>query len=161
MKRSILLVSILVLGSIFLIFGLSYWTKYSNQPDRGLTGVEAVSVDSQDAPQSYPTQEISDNGVTIAITPVQLALGNNTTVFAVTLSTHTVDLDYDLVKLATLQIDEGPPLAAISWDGNQGGHHVSGILTFPSVGVAAIHSINIVIREVANVPTWAFAWQLQ
>ncbi|MDF1513133.1 MAG: hypothetical protein P1S60_04920 [Anaerolineae bacterium] len=160
MKRFILIV-ILILGGVFLIFGVRYLSNGSNQPDRVVTSIESMRVSSQNVPQSYPTQEITDKGVTIAITPIQLAQDSKIAVFAVTLNTHSVDLAYDLTELATLQLDEGTPLTAILWDGNQGGHHISGTLSFQNVDIAGASTVNMVIREVADVPTWTFTWQLQ
>ncbi len=161
MKRLLLVVGMVVLGSGLVFFSLGLRAKGPGQPNRETAGGEAVRADSQEAPLSYPAQKITGNGVTIVVTPVQLAPGPEAATFAVTVNTHAVDLDYDLTELATLQLDEAAPLASIAWDGGQGGHHLSGTLTFPNVDIAGAKILKIIIREVADVPTWAFAWQLQ
>jgi hypothetical protein len=50
--------------------------------------------------------------------------------FAITLDTHSVELNYDLAELATLTIGEAS-FSAISWTPNApDGHHVAGVLRF-------------------------------
>jgi hypothetical protein len=51
--------------------------------------------------------------------------------FEVTMNTHSVDLSMDLAALSTLQSDAGLSVAALDWSGGSG-HHVEGILRFPS-----------------------------
>ena len=52
------------------------------------------------------------------------------TVISVVFDTHSVNLDFDPVEIATLEVD-GRPVRASSWDGpGPGGHHREGDLTF-------------------------------
>lgn len=52
------------------------------------------------------------------------------TVIRVVFDTHSVDLDFDPVAIATLEVD-GRELRASAWDGpGAGGHHREGDLTF-------------------------------
>ncbi|MEK7142800.1 MAG: hypothetical protein AAB785_01190 [Patescibacteria group bacterium] len=52
--------------------------------------------------------------------------------FDVSFTTHEGDLNFDLVKASTLEVD-GEILPTKSWDGGSGGHHLNGTLTFPRI----------------------------
>jgi hypothetical protein len=83
------------------------------------------------------------------------------------MNTHAVDLDdYDLKQLAVLRIDGGQEIRPISWEAPKGGHHRSGTLTFPATDAdgrpliaSSTRTIELVIRNVADVPERVFSWQ--
>jgi hypothetical protein len=52
--------------------------------------------------------------------------------FEVAMNTHSVDLSMDLAALATLSTDAGQQVGASAWQAPRGGHHVSGVLSFPA-----------------------------
>jgi len=70
--------------------------------------------------------------VVVEATPLNLNDPGETIDFEVALNTHSVDLSMDLAALAILDTDTGISIAASSWDGPAGGHHVDGILSFPA-----------------------------
>lgn len=79
--------------------------------------------------------------------------------FDVVMDTHSVDLDnYDLKSLAVLRDDQGNEYRPVSWESAPGGHHRSGRLSFPSQSQA--QSVELIIRDVANVKQRTFRWQL-
>lgn len=89
------------------------------------------------------------------------------TVFTIVMNTHAVDLDgYDLKQRAVLRIDGGREVQPTSWEAPKGGHHRSGMLTFPATGAdgtplvaSGTHTIELVIRDVAGVPERVFSWR--
>jgi hypothetical protein len=105
-------------------------------------------------------QTLDGNGVSIQVTPLELGRGETRAAFDVTLNTHSVDLSYDLADLATLRLDNGTEVVASEWTGGLGGHHVAGRLTFPAPDLEDVQSVELVVREVAGVPTWSFTWSL-
>ena len=83
------------------------------------------------AQAQFGTQKSSASGVTVAVTPMNLAADARTWDFTVVLDTHTQDLSDDLVKSAVLLDDKGNQFKALAWEGDApGGHHRSGVLKF-------------------------------
>ena len=80
--------------------------------------------------------------------------------FEVALNTHSVDLDYDLTELSWLQVGEETPIRAGSWSGARGGHHLSGVLEFPSVDLKGEERLEIRIRSVGGAAERVFRWDL-
>src|SRR5574341_638254 len=103
------------------------------------------------APASLPTAISTDAGsgagsmdedlmrvdeqgaVVVAVTPLNLTSPADTLDFEIALNTHSVDLSMDLTALAILSTDAGVSVPPTGWDGPMGGHHVSGVLSFPAV----------------------------
>jgi hypothetical protein len=82
--------------------------------------------------------------------------------FEVTLNTHSVDLSMDLASLATLEADNGLTVSASEWEAPSGGHHVGGVLSFPTEfnGSALLENasrVTLIIRDV-DAPVRAFSW---
>lgn len=71
--------------------------------------------------------------VTVEVTPLNLANPGETLDFQVSMNTHSVDLSMDLAALSALTTNTNLGVIGLSWDGPQGGHHVSGTLKFPVV----------------------------
>ncbi|MDP3948170.1 MAG: hypothetical protein Q8P87_00495 [bacterium] len=79
------------------------------------------------------TKQSSDQGeVSVEVTPVVLEPGREVK-FNVVFSTHSVELDYDLLKVSSLSDDKDNSLTPISWSGGSGGHHLNGELVFSSI----------------------------
>jgi len=98
---------------------------------------------------SIPTKEnenidvVDNKGQTVSAVELLNEEGNVTvlvdslneanTNFRVTLGTHSVELNYDLVKLSSLFDIDGNEYIPISWGGDPaGGHHRTGVLKFDS-----------------------------
>jgi hypothetical protein len=80
------------------------------------------------------TQKSSANGVTVAVTPRNLAADAKTWEFAVVLDTHTQELSDDLARSALLVDDRGNEFKALAWEGAApGGHHRKGVLRFNAI----------------------------
>ncbi len=97
--------------------------------------VEQIVEPAGDQAQSgWPDGEVQldEQGfVEVAVTPLNLNASDGSLDFSVGLNTHSVDLSMDLASLATLEADNGLGVQAVSWEAPLGGHHVSGILSFP------------------------------
>jgi hypothetical protein len=136
-----------------------------------LVGCSAVVANS--APQ--PTQEeksvsvdlsrTDEQGtVSVIVKPLNLENPDLTLDFDVTLDTHSVELDMDLVPLALLTTDTGLTIPAKTWTAPSGGHHVSGTLSFPATvnGTAVLNGVNKLTLTLQNVdvPERRFEWEL-
>lgn len=84
------------------------------------------------------------------------------TALRVTMDTHSVDLDaFDLASLSRLRLDQGPWVAAGSWDAPKGGHHRDGTLVFASVEGAAVERAKVIELEIRDVgvPSRTLRWE--
>lgn len=107
------------------------------------------------------TQKSSANGVTIAVTPVNLAAGAQTWDFSVVLDTHSQDLSDDLVKSALLRDDKGSEFRPLAWEGAApGGHHRKGVLKFNPVAPTP-RELELRIRRPGEAQARIFRWELK
>ncbi|KKS70857.1 hypothetical protein A3A14_03525 [Candidatus Daviesbacteria bacterium RIFCSPLOWO2_01_FULL_43_38] len=82
--------------------------------------------------KTFPPQTDGQGEVSVEVTPKILEVGKEVT-FQVTFTTHSVELDKDLVKVSKLTDDQGNEYLPVSWSGGTGGHHLSGELIFPKI----------------------------
>jgi hypothetical protein len=100
-----------------------------------------------------------ENLVTFEVKPIDFSF-NEPIRIEVAINTHQGDLDFDMVEITTLEDDEGTVLKPLSWEGSPtGGHHRSGILTFPGINHKTSR-IKLTIRDVYDVPKRIFEWEL-
>lgn len=103
----------------------------------GTTTVSAPSSEqSTEAPASSPlsSKTVEAGAVTVKIDPVRVdAVGAE---FKVSFDTHSVDLDFDVARNATLTV-AGAPWPGATWSGDgPDGHHRSGTIRFGASGPA-------------------------
>lgn len=111
---------------------------------------------------AYKTLADEQGAVSVAVTPMNLNAGESLLDFEVAMDTHSVDLSMDLAALATLTANNGRSVTAAAWDAVPGGHHVSGVLSFPAMvdGTAVLDgasSLTLTIRNV-DAPERVFIW---
>ncbi|MDW7754531.1 MAG: hypothetical protein SCH68_05125 [Brevefilum sp.] len=101
--------------------------------------------------------------VEIAMVPINLNDPQVTLDFEVSMNTHSVDLSMDLAALASLKTDSGLEVNASGWNGPSGGHHVSGILSFPSSinGEGVLDGVMVLELKVIDLdtPERIFIWE--
>jgi hypothetical protein len=106
-------------------------------------------------------QRSSAGGVTVAVTPQNLAASAKSWDFKVVLDTHAGDLNDDLVKTATLLDGKGGRYVPIQWEGaGPGGHHREGVLKFKPVSPTPA-AIELQIKRVGEANPRSFRWQLK
>jgi hypothetical protein len=110
------------------------------------------------------TRQDEQGQVSVAITPINLGHHDDSIDFEVAMNTHSVDLGIDLAPLATLSTDAGLTVKAITWKAPGGGHHVSGLLSFPTTlgGAHILEDVSQLTLTIQNVdaPERNFTWQL-
>ncbi len=110
-------------------------------------------------------QRDDQGAISVEIRPLNLNNPAETLDFAVALNTHSVDLSMDLQTMAVLRTDTGLEVAASAWEAPRGGHHVRGVLSFPSmvdgrwVVDESTHRLTILIRGLDGVPERVFTWE--
>ncbi len=124
-----------------------------------LSGIQAQSL--------WPDGEVQfdDQGaVEVAVTPLNLNAPSGSLNFNVGLNTHSVDLSMDLAPLTTLEADNGMGVQAVLWEAPRGGHHVSGVLSFPiaSDGKSLLEGASYLTLRIHDVdaPERTFTWSL-
>jgi hypothetical protein len=149
---------LLFLSGLFLV-------ACSDSPSpRATTTTTAAPTDAQLQPATGETLVDEQGEVSVAVTPLNLSAPADSLEFEVALDTHSVDLTMDLVTLATLTTDSGRTVEPTLWEAPQGGHHVSGVLSFPTEidGTSLLDGtsrLTLTIRDV-DVPERSFAWEL-
>ena len=161
MKRNILLIAGLFLAGFLAACG--------SEPIGQLPIVAAAEEPASEstAPEGkvfWETAVDEQGAVTVAVTPVDLDQQGSELAFEVAMNTHSVDLSMDLAELATLTTDNGRTVSATLWDAVPGGHHVSGVLTFPVVveGTAVLEGATELTLTITGVdaPSRTFVWSL-
>lgn len=106
-------------------------------------------------------QRSSAGGVTVAVTPQNLAASARSWDFKVVLDTHAGELNDDLVKTATLLDDKGSRYGPLKWEGaGPGGHHREGVLKFKPLSPTPA-TIELQIKRAGEANPRSFRWQLK
>lgn len=137
----------------------------TNTPIPALPTTPTVITASDNLPTGEDlTRTDSQGAVEVDITPSNLTDPGDSLDFEVGLNTHSVNLNMDIAKLATLKTDTGLSVRASSWNGENGGHHVSGTLTFPAQvnGIRLTEGVKVLTLVIQNVdaPERTFTWQI-
>jgi len=107
------------------------------------------------------TRSSSAAGVTVKVTPKDVAPGSATWAFVVVLDTHSQDLSDDLVKTSVLLDAQGVRYAPLAWEGAPpGGHHREGVLRFKAL-TPAPQAIELQIRRPGESAPRSFRWTLK
>ena len=106
-------------------------------------------------------QRSSAGGVTVAVTPQNLAASARSWDFKVVLDTHSGELNDDLVKTAALIGDKGTRYAPVKWEGaGPGGHHREGTLRFNAIAPRP-GSVELQIQRPGESKPRLFRWPLK
>ena len=125
----------------------------------GLSAALAASTEA--ANPSLPAQTSSARGVTVKVTPQNVAGDAKTWEFAIVLDTHSGDLNDDLVKSSFLLDGAGGRYAPAAWDGAPpGGHHREGVLRFKPISPRP-QAIELQISRAGEDAPRSFRWQLK
>ena len=149
-----------VLIIIFLVFVVGaglYLTRYQKPLFGNLDDYFARRAPVLQNSRELPKQTAEEADVTIEATPVMFSsVGVD---FTVRFTTHSVDLDFNLLEKAELQDNKGRSFRPVSWDGGRGGHHLFGTLKFPSFN-EKISFMKLIIKDVPGVSERIFEWKI-
>jgi len=126
-----------------------------------LVAVAGLVVTGAAAAAELETRTSSAAGVTVKVTPKDVAPGAATWAFAVVLDTHSKDLSDDLVKSSLLIDAQGVRYPPLAWEGAPpGGHHREGLLRFKGLGPAP-GAFELQIRRPGESVPRSFRWTLK
>ena len=123
---------------------------------------ESVSPDITSTAKSLElaSQSSLEGPVSVEVTPLTVFGVDEFVDFAVVLSTHSVDLAYDLTELVVMVDGSGQEYSPVQWEGDPlGGHHREGVLRFARP-VEIGSSFEIKIRSIGEVDERFFKWDL-
>ncbi|MCC6472649.1 MAG: hypothetical protein IT514_02795 [Burkholderiales bacterium] len=107
------------------------------------------------------TRSSAQAGVTVKVTPRNIAAEAAVWEFTVVLETHSQELSDDLAKTASLVDSRGVRHAPLAWDGAPaGGHHRSGVLRFKGLGERG-DALELQIRRAGEPAPRVFRWKLK
>lgn len=136
--------------------------KVGKQPNGISLWSKDMSVDQQQTLNSeqdqWETKIDEEPPVTIEITPVEFGPTASQWKFNIIFSTHSENLDFDPMKIASMADDKGNVSRPIAWEGpGPGGHHREGILVFNPVNPASKY-IELKINNVGGIAERSFRW---
>lgn len=100
-------------------------------------------------------------GVTVTVTPQNLAAGAKSWDFKVVFDTHSAELKDDVAKNAVLVVDGGASYAPTAWQGDPpGGHHREGTLKFNAISPQP-GAVELQIQRAGEPKPRSFRWQLK
>ncbi|MFA6272908.1 MAG: hypothetical protein WC673_00215 [Candidatus Paceibacterota bacterium] len=109
--------------------------------------------------QNWESKTDDQAMVIVTVTPIGISPESEEWKFNVVMSTHSVELDQDMIKSVVLVDVQGKEFKPLNWEGPVGGHHREGLLIFnpitpiPKFVELKISGIGDVIRS--------FNWQLK
>lgn len=134
-----------ILAAIAAFTILAVWTIASERRAPELTRVS--------------TKEQSAGNVTVTVTPQELTPGKPAA-FLLVFDTHSVDLTFDVSRIAELRDEKGTTYGTPTWTGDPpGGHHRKGTLTFPTP-LTKTQGITLILKNIAGIPERSFTWNL-
>lgn len=118
------------------------------------------SVEKQVEKQNFVSQINSEGAVEVTVKPLDLSERSKAWDFEVVLSTHSVELNEDLVKASILIVD-GKEYKPVSWEGpGPGGHHREGVLVFNAINPVSAY-VELRIKDVGGIAERTFKWNLE
>lgn len=126
----------------------------------GLAAQPAL-VAGQGAAGAQAPRRSSEQGVTVTVRPLSLALDAKVWEFEIVLDTHSQDLGDNLVEAAVLVDGSGRQYKPTAWDGaGPGGHHRRGVLRFDPISPSP-EAIELQIRRPGEARPRVFRWELK
>lgn len=146
-------------GSVILVISF-FWIKYNNV-NNYFSATEARADEQNifiEETFSLPAKTNSGGGLTIDVNPINFSF-NMPVRFKIEMNTHQGNLEFDITKQSILFDGLGNKYFPIEWDGGVGGHHISGILTFPII-TKQDNIIKLTINDIYGVKERVFEWEL-
>jgi len=124
-KLVIIILLVIALFGGLLIFYQNRLVKQEMPPTDEQTGQQT------NARQNWESKTDDRAEVTVIVIPIDVSAQSTEWKFNVVISTHSVELDHDMAKIAVLIDEQGKEYKPLRWEGTpSGGHHREGVLVF-------------------------------
>ena len=122
--------------------------------------IPANNLVSQQASNSekWETKTDEQASITVMVTPLDLSPQSIEWKFNITMDTHSVELDQDLVAISILTDGRGNEYKPIRWDGPVSDHHREGVLIFNPITPYPQH-LKLRINDIGDIQRF-FTWIL-
>ena len=150
MSSKIFFVILLVIAGA-VIFGLSAKQKQE------ASAIDSPKIETNARTLGLSPQTKTMGAVEVEVKPVSVTSGKEV-VFEVSMNTHSVELNYDYTKIATLTDDRGNSYKPTQWTGGASGHHLKGKLLFARLSEKP-KEVTLTVDGVDN-KAESFSWQL-
>ena len=144
----------LIITIFFLIAGILFFARGKKALFGNFDERLAPPASRAEEPKSLGAQVSNEAEVTIEVTPSGFSTAGID--FNITFTTHSVDLDFDLLQSSRLY-SGSEELQPLSWSGGRGGHHLSGVLKFPPLKSQS-GSFKLTIEDASLVKERVFEW---
>jgi hypothetical protein len=148
---------VLVIFALLVIVGVSAFVlRWRQRANSEISLVPRTSSAATSVPQNNPlTQENSEGGVTVSVTPLQIDPGASEYKFEVATNTHTVDMaSFDPASQIMIQDAQGNLISSTTLERAGSGHHQSMTIFFPNVP----KPWKLIVRNLSGVPLREFVW---
>ena len=143
------------------ILAIGFVLLYQNRPTEQKAPATPETAREASSSQKWETKTDDQAGVTIVVTPLDLAPESSEWKFDIGINTHSVELDQDMTKIVVLTDDQGKEYKPVAWDGAApGGHHREGVLTFKAISPMP-HSVELTIKNIGGIPERSLQWDLK
>ncbi len=116
---------------------------------------QASGVSSQ---SQWESKSDDQANVTVIVKPLDLRPESKVWTFDIGMNTHSVELNQDMTKIAVLVDDTGKEYQPLGWEGDAGGHHREGTLSFSSISPTP-KSVTLRVSGIADVVR-TFTWSI-
>lgn len=153
----------LLLAGLFLLVGIllaacSSPTAVSTANVLG-QGASASNVTASKIAAAYTAQTVDGGSVTVRVMPLTMEAPAPLE-FKITMDTHSVELNDDMMKAVVLRDDTGMEFTPSAWEGpGGGGHHREGRIKFAPLPMNT-KALTLVVKNVAGVSERRFTWEL-
>ena len=145
----------------FAVLLAAFAVSYSMVTGGVIGSSAALAASPEAAAPNLQARTSSVRGVTIKVTPNNVASNAGSWEFAIVLDTHSQDLSDDLVKSSLLVDGAGGRHSPTAWVGAPpGGHHREGVLRFKPISPRP-QSIELQITRAGEDAPRSFRWQLK
>lgn len=142
---------------LFFLGGIGY-NLYQKNTDLVVGATASKIVTQTELSNSYEEQVGETASVTVMVKPTDIS--EDSCYFEVTLQTHSIDLDMDILKSVILLGDNAEEILPDIWEGDApDGHHRTGILTFQKVN-SVQDEIRLQVKDVGEVSLREFNWPI-
>ena len=149
---------VILVAFVFLVAGLLFFARGKKAFFGSLDGWffgQAPKVGRLSTTKSWVVKVSDEAAVTIEAQPVNLSAESSD--FRLVFTTHSVDLNFSLLEKARLFSGADQVVKPLAWDGDRGGHHLSGVLKFPAFPNPT-QSFKLIIADDLLGPERVFEW---
>ncbi|OGY17335.1 MAG: hypothetical protein A2785_00495 [Candidatus Chisholmbacteria bacterium RIFCSPHIGHO2_01_FULL_49_18] len=127
MKNQLVFIIVILIGML-IIMGFSI-NRRENPSNKVVSVQKQAPAPASETDSAPAPQQKTMGAVEVQVTPVRLE-ANAQPLLKIEMNTHSVELDYDLIKIVQLTDDLGNSYKPLVWNGGSGGHHLTGEITF-------------------------------